>query len=554
MNALQKWREQFDITKKIIFGISFILIGAFTTVTVLINIGIAKNSDTVLTSILDAFENDQKKSVKVLNNSFSEIESKLQEADDKTQNLIIGLYTSSYETLIKAISSQIFPMVEAFDFDSSGKVITDLLANSSAIKWVKYTTSEAPTPSDIYEFGQQTTEESKTFTHNTKGDFSFLKIEMQVSLAGMQAINEVKKLFATINQDNINLARLVEKNGKESLDHAKTFSSNIARKGERQLTLRIIAAMVVVLLAACLFLFFFVKRSIIKPLKITIHGLATTSEQVATGSGHISEASHSMAEGASEQAAALEETSSSLEEMSSMTKQNADNANQANTMMEEAGRMVDQANDAMEKLNSSMEEISKTSEETSKINKTIDEIAFQTNLLALNAAVEAARAGEAGAGFAVVADEVRNLAMRAAESAKDAEQIIESTTKTVKGGAGMVKSTNEAFHEMTQLIEKVASLVKEINTASNEQAKGITQINNAVGDQDRVVQTSAAEADKLQTTAQDISEQAIELDAMIADLMKMVGGTTAQKRPSQGPALEISYDQSEPESQLSFPD
>ena len=65
----------------------------------------------------------------------------------------------------------------------------------------------------------------------------------------------------------------------------------------------------------------------------------------------------------------------------------------------------------------------------------------------MNAAVEAARAGEAGAGFAVVADEVRNLALRAAEAAKNTSGLIENTIKAVKQGNELTSATQEAFRE-----------------------------------------------------------------------------------------------------------
>jgi len=281
---------------------------------------------------------------------------------------------------------------------------------------------------------------------------------------------------------------------------------------------------------AALALGILITRSINRNLSRIIAGLTEGAEEVASASGQVSSAAQSLAEGSSEQAASIEETSSSLEEMSSMTKQNADNAGQANGLMGEAKQVVGTANESMEKLTESMAEITKASEETSKIIKTIDEIAFQTNLLALNAAVEAARAGEAGAGFAVVADEVRNLAMRAADAAKNTANLIEGTVKKVKDGSELVSKTNEAFKQVAGSSTKAGDLVAEISAASSEQAQGIGQINTAVTELDKVTQQNAANAEESASAAEEMSAQAETMKTMVDELQSMVGGSSKAKK------------------------
>jgi methyl-accepting chemotaxis protein len=207
--------------------------------------------------------------------------------------------------------------------------------------------------------------------------------------------------------------------------------------------------------------------------------------------------SQGLSEAASEQAASLEETSSSLEEMTSQTKQAAGNAAQANSLMSTAQQIIEKANVSMGELTGSMKEIAAGSEQSQKIVKTIDEIAFQTNLLALNAAVEAARAGEAGAGFAVVADEVRNLAIRAAEAAKNTSGLIEDIVKKVKNGEKLVGVTNEAFKEIMGSSGKVVQLISEIAGSSQEQSLGIDQISRAVAEMNNLTQQNAAGAEEL---------------------------------------------------------
>ncbi|MFP5213656.1 MAG: methyl-accepting chemotaxis protein [Acidobacteriota bacterium] len=283
---------------------------------------------------------------------------------------------------------------------------------------------------------------------------------------------------------------------------------------------------------------FTLTRRITRPIGRIIEGLTSGSGRVAAASNQIASASCRLAEGASQQAAAIEETSASLEEMSSMTRQNAESASRANELMREAGGIVDQANRSMADLIGSMAEITRGSEESFKIIRTIDDIAFQTNLLALNAAVEAARAGEAGAGFAVVADEVRNLAMRAADAAKNTAGLIESTVRNVRLGSEVVNRTEKDFLDVASSVSKCVGLIGDIAAASQEQAMGIEQVNKAVSEMDQVTQQNASNAEESAASSEEMRCQAEEMGTFVEELILLVDGGAGSKTQDGAPREE----------------
>lgn len=322
---------------------------------------------------------------------------------------------------------------------------------------------------------------------------------------------------------------VVTQNEAEFLESAHDIRNAVALGGSLFLAVTVISV-------------FFFARSLSRPIGRVVDLVHAGAEEVAAASSQVSSSSQNLAAGASEQAASIQETSASLEEISSMTKQNAAHAAQANGLVSEANEIIERANRSMAQLIEAMREISSSSLETQKIVKTIDEIAFQTNLLALNAAVEAARAGEAGAGFAVVADEVRNLAIRAAEAARNTSALIEGSVKRIQDGTGLVDTTHTAFAEVAQSARKIADLVAEINAASNEQAQGVDQINKAVSEMDKVVQQNAATAEESASASEELNAQAEQMKAAIAELVAIVGGNTSlgkgrsSGKPEQEPA------------------
>lgn len=263
-------------------------------------------------------------------------------------------------------------------------------------------------------------------------------------------------------------------------------------------------------------------RSVIRPINRVIERLNDATRHLVLCAGQVSVSSQRLAEGSSEQASSLEETSGSLEEIASMTRRNADIASQADHIMKDANRVVSEAGHYISQLTSTMEKTFKSSEETQKIVKTIDEIAFQTNLLALNAAVEAARAGDAGAGFAVVADEVRNLAMRAAEAAKNTARLIDDTVTNIDEGAGLTKVAHASFQKVADSAVKVGDLVAQIAGASGEQSHVINQINSAVMQINNVVQQNSAIAEESASASEEMNGQAEEMRMSVRTLWDMV--------------------------------
>ena len=211
--------------------------------------------------------------------------------------------------------------------------------------------------------------------------------------------------------------------------------------------------------------------------------------------------------------------------MASMTKRNADNARNANDLAKQAREAADKGVNDMQTMSAAMEAIKVSSNDISKIIKTIDEIAFQTNILALNAAVEAARAGEAGMGFAVVADEVRSLAQRSAAAAKETADKIEGAIIKTGQGVEINSKVAAALNDIMTKVRQVDELVTEVASASREQTEGITQINTAVGQMDKVTQSNASNAEECAASAEELNAQAGVMKQSVGELLKLVGST-----------------------------
>ena len=252
-------------------------------------------------------------------------------------------------------------------------------------------------------------------------------------------------------------------------------------------------------------------------------------------SREIADANRKLASRTQRQSTSLVETAASMEQMSSIVYSNANDAKNASTLVRSARETVDSGRNELQetvirtietnerslsKLQTAntqvveaMAAISENSVKISGIINLINDIAFQTNLLALNASVEAARAGEHGKGFAVVATEVRKLAHRSSKASSEIGKLIELEMQSIKNGRDFVDGSDLALNNMQQETEEMLKTLKDksnesmeeilkavinfsemmenIEVASTEHATGISQVNQAIADMDKLTQENS---------------------------------------------------------------
>jgi len=258
------------------------------------------------------------------------------------------------------------------------------------------------------------------------------------------------------------------------------------------------------------------------------------ADAVSSAASQIATSNYELSSRTEQQASSLEETAASIEEMAAAVDQNAQHARRADELAANAARVAKRGGEVVHQMVGRMEDIQSRSKKITEITGLIDSIAFQTNILALNAAVEAARAGESGRGFAVVATEVRQLAQRSAEAAREIKGLIGGAVEAVNAGAALADDAGRTMVDVTGTVTDLSSLMGQIATATAEQQVGISQINQAVTELDRVTQRNASMAQESTQAAQTLRRMAERLEQAVS-FFRVHAGAIAGPKPA--PAL-----------------
>lgn len=250
-------------------------------------------------------------------------------------------------------------------------------------------------------------------------------------------------------------------------------------------------------------------------ISINISTMASSSEEMSANIKSISDRSSHMLENTEIMIKTVEDITNSIEDVALKSKKSAE-------ITDNAKKMSGDATSEIQKLSQSASEIGEVTE-------IIKEISQQTNLLALNANIEAATAGDAGKGFAVVANEIKELAKQSSKAAQsigtkitDVQEMTQGAVNKIEQVADIIGEISESSNAISELSNNQSNAAGNMSESVKETTNGFQDITNLIRELSNAAREIAAHSAELEKGSADISKNISEVNGAMDNSEKSV--------------------------------
>lgn len=259
--------------------------------------------------------------------------------------------------------------------------------------------------------------------------------------------------------------------------------------------------------------------SIIRSMNETISGFRAASVRLAGMAEELSGQSGELHQASMEQNQSTEALVSEVAHVKEQLAGVTESSGETRCKTEEIAQCIKKANTQMSALSGAMNDISSNAVEITKIAKAIEDISFQTNILALNASVEAARAGNAGRGFSVVANEVQNLAVKSAEAAQSATDMIENTKAIIHTGVELNADTADSLKEISAVSDEISEISDRLVHAVEGQENALSAMEERIETISAIADRNLQNAEGTEQSSGLLAEEAEKLQAQVKNFV-----------------------------------